>query len=303
MKEKKEKLCLTQDPLEEGKVLTLPCDRLVDHPLRLEYYQQSHLAALTASIQTNGLLEPIWVQPLEDGHYQILNGHYRVRAVRRLRQKTILGHLFLCDPRTALVLFCTSNLLTKSLSPLEEALMMKGLMQQAGFSLAEVGELWGHGKSWVSRRLKLLTGLDPQVKRELSEGRLKPRLAQELARLPQGNDQSRVLALVKRYSLTKDQTAELIDWWQKATKDERSQLENKDGPTGVLPAILTPLTSVYRDQGQYAQELLQHSTSNVDALTVFLGAQQPPFGWWPHRDYQSFRKAVQVLADLAPTRL
>jgi len=65
--------------------------------------------------------------------------------------------------------------------------MMKGLVKEAGFSLTEVGELWGHGKSWVSRRLKLLTGLDPQLKRELSEGQLKPRLAQELARLPPVN--------------------------------------------------------------------------------------------------------------------
>ncbi|MHB1404452.1 MAG: ParB/RepB/Spo0J family partition protein [Desulfitobacteriaceae bacterium] len=94
----KEKVSTAQDPLHEGTVLALPCDKLVDHPLRLEYYHQSHLAALTASIQANGLLEPIWVQPLEDGHYQILNGHYRVRAVRRLRQKTILGQ---SSPETA----------------------------------------------------------------------------------------------------------------------------------------------------------------------------------------------------------
>jgi len=67
----KEKVSTAQDPLHEGTVLALPCDKLGDHPLRLEYYHQSHLAALTASIQANGLLEPIWVQPLEDGNYQI----------------------------------------------------------------------------------------------------------------------------------------------------------------------------------------------------------------------------------------
>ena len=143
----------------------------------LAYYNQTHLGALTASIKANGLLEPILVQPLEDGNYQILNGHYRVRAVRRLRHKTILSHIYPCDRRRALVIFCTFNLVTKSLSALEEAVMMKGLIKEAGFSLAEVGELWGHSKSWVCRRLQLLTGLDPKVRQEMDEGNLRPRLA------------------------------------------------------------------------------------------------------------------------------
>jgi len=237
------------------------------------------------------------VQPLEDGNYQILNGHYRVRAVRRLRHKTILGRVYPCDRRSALVIFCTSNLLTKSLSALEEAMMMHGLIKQADFSLAEVGELWGHSKSWVSRRLKLLTGLDPKVKRELDEGHLKPRLAQELARLPQGNDQARVLALVKRYYLTKDQTAHLIDWWQEATQEKRLQLEEKGG--FPLPPLARTNT-VYVDQGRYTKELLQRSTVSIDQLTVFLGQQKQPFGWWPHSHYQAFLKAVQVLADFVP---
>ena len=202
----------------------------------LAYYNQTHLGALTASIKANGLLEPILVQPLEDGNYQILNGHYRVRAVRRLRHKTILSHIYPCDRRRALVIFCTFNLVTKSLSALEEAVMMKGLIKEAGFSLAEVGELWGHSKSWVCRRLKLLTGLDPKVRQEMDEGNLRPRLAQELARLPQGNERTRVLALVKRHYLTKDQTARLIDWWRNAAEDERLQLEEKYG--FPLPPLL-----------------------------------------------------------------
>jgi len=48
--------------------------------------------------------------------------------------------------------------------------MMQGLIKEGGFSLAEVGKLWGHSKSWVSRRLKLLTALDTSVKRALNEG-------------------------------------------------------------------------------------------------------------------------------------
>jgi ParB/RepB/Spo0J family partition protein len=293
-----EKARMPQDPLQEGTVLALPCHKLVAHPLRLAYYNQTHLDSLTASIKMSGLLEPILVQPLADGNYQILNGHYRVQAVRRLRHKTILGHSYPCDQRRAMIIFCTSNLLTKSLNALEEAMMMQGLLKEAGFSLSEIAELWGHSKSWVSRRLKLLTSLDFSVKREINEGQLRPRLAQELARLPQGNAQTRVLALVKRYYLTKDQTAGLIDWWQEATEAERLQLEEKGG--FPLPPQVRPKTT-YVDQGRYSAELLQRSTSSIDQLTVFLSQQQPPFRWWPHSAYQTWQKAVQVLIDFAPS--
>lgn len=293
----KKKDSSTLDPPHEGTLLALPCHKLVDHPLRLAYYNQTHLAGLTHSIKVSGLLEPILVHPLEDGNYQILNGHYRVRAVRRLRHKTISSHIYPCDRQRALIIFCTSNLLTKNLSALEEAMMMQGLIKEGGFSLSDVGELWGHSKSWVSRRLKLLTCLDPLVKRELDEGRVRPRLAQELARLPQGNDQTRVLTLVKRHYLTKEQTANLIDWWQDATEDERLQLETKGG-FPLPPPVCT--NTMYVEQGRYTAELLKSATLSIDQLTNFLSRQQPPFKWWPHSAYQTFTHSVQLLADLAP---
>lgn len=176
---------------------------------------------------------------------------------------------------------------------------MQGLIKEGGFSLSEVGELWGHSKSWVSRRLKLLTGLDPAVKQELDEGKVKPRLAQELCRLPQGNDQKRVLALVKQHYLTKDQTANLIDWWQEATEDERVQLEKKGG-FPLPPPVCTK--TLYVDQGRYTAELLKRCTLSIDQLTGFLSKQQPPFKWWPYSAYQTFMQAVQGLADLVPLK-
>ena len=59
---------------------------------------------------------------------------------------------------------------------------------------------------------------------------------------------------------------------------------------------------MYVDQGRYSAELLQRSTLSIDQLTVFLTQQQPPFRWWPHSDYQTLMKAVQVLTNFAPSR-
>ena len=71
----------------------------------------------------------------------------------------------------------------------------------------------------------MLTELDPRIKTELEQGRLLPRVAQELSRLPQGNEQERILALVRRHHLNKDDTGALVDWWLAADTAARSEAE------------------------------------------------------------------------------
>lgn len=155
------------------------------------------------------MLEPILVWDGEDGNYTILSGHYRGRAVRHLKQERILCRIAVCDRHRTHVIYCTSNLMTRGLSALEEAHIITGLIAQEGYTQEEAARLWGRSTSWVSRRIKLLTDLDPRIKTELEQGRLFPRLAQELSRLPQGNEQERVLKLMRRHHLNKEETAAL----------------------------------------------------------------------------------------------
>jgi len=281
-----------------GQVLALPCHKLVDNPLRMAYYSQTHLTGLTASIKENGLLEPIGVHPKEDGQYCIISGHYRVRAVRRLKQPQILCRICHFDRRTAMVVYCTQSLLTRAPSAIEEAYMMAALIKE-GFSMSKVGALWGKSKSWVSRRIKLLNDLDPQLKEELGQGHLRPRLAQELARLPRGNEQARVLALIRRYHLNKRDTAQLVDWWLSATETERYRLEEAGGyplPDPGEKTIASP------SPGTYTADSLKRCTLIIDDLTVFLTRAPRPFSWWPRAQYLSFLAAVDTLSEFCPEK-
>lgn len=180
----------------------MPCDKLSDNPLRLSYYNQAHLSGLTSSIGRTGLLEPVLVWEREQGQYVILSGHYRVRAVRRLKKDRIDCRILKCDRQTTHVVYCASNLLTRGLSAIEESHILSELVAKEGLTMEEAGQLFGHGKSWVFRRIKLLHVLDPKLKARLGQGILNPRVAQELTRLPQGNEQRKVFSLVRRYHLS-----------------------------------------------------------------------------------------------------
>ncbi len=279
----------TGDLKNTTQILYLPCHKLLDHRLHFNFYLQSHLEELVSSIKEAGLLEPIVVSPTKEA-YIILSGHYRIRAVRRLKWKQVLCRVVECDDRLAAIIYCTSNLLTRGLSAMEEAYMFSRLISEENFSMAEIGKLWGRSKSWVSRRLSLLTHLDGKMKKELAQGFLPPRVAQELARLPQGNEQTRVLKLIRRENLSKDTAAELVSWWLKAGENERKLVEQK--------GFLNNTAEIYG-----ADYLAKHVTKQLkdctlrltDLVSIVNGQKTIP--WWPHKTYQSFKTMTLELED------
>lgn len=270
-----------EDSINSGEILYLPCHKLIDHPLHFDFYQQSHLEGLVVSIKEAGLLEPIIVCPYNDS-YRILSGHYRIRAVRRLKWKQVLCRVVECDNRLSATIYCTSNLLTRYLSAIEEAYIISGLISEENFTMTEIGKLWGKSKSWVSRRLSLLTHLDPKMKKEMEKGFLNPRVAQELARLPQGNDQERVLAIIKREHMGKDAAAELVSWWLSAGEDARKLLEEK---------------SHLKESGKIygcdflKRNLAKHLSDCISLLTrlVSMVKEEKDINFWPMDKYHSFK--------------
>ena len=84
----------------------LPCGRISDHPLRLDFYSQLRLKELEQSISLNGLLEPLIVYEVTKGRFVILSGHYRIRAMRRLKEKHVLCRIICCDKNSSRYLLC-----------------------------------------------------------------------------------------------------------------------------------------------------------------------------------------------------
>jgi len=283
----------TEDLINSGEILYLPCNKLKDHPLHFEFYTQSHLEGLVCSIREAGLLEPIVVCPLDDDNYRILSGHYRIRAVRRLKWKKVLCRVVKCDSRLSCVIYCTSNLLTRGLSAMEEAYMISRLVSQEKFTLAEIGKMWGKSKSWVSRRLGLLTHLDAKLKKEMGMGYLSPRIAQELMRLPQGNDQERVLRIIRKGYMNKDEAAQLVTWWLNANETERRVVE-ENGFSPVNIGDSNKVKTVAANLSKCAGILEQ---------LIHIVKRQRVIEWWPMDEYSSFRDVSEQLDKLLTEQL
>ena len=93
-------------------VIEIKLDDLISFQLRLsQSYQGKRLEQLASSIESDGLLDPIIVRPADDGKYEILCGHNRVNAMRKLGRDAIPAKVMeaLSDDE-AIAIFYDSNL-------------------------------------------------------------------------------------------------------------------------------------------------------------------------------------------------
>ncbi|MBF8376341.1 ParB/RepB/Spo0J family partition protein [Alicyclobacillus mali] len=79
------------------------------------------LQALASDMQENGLIHPIVIRAIGDGRYEILSGHQRVRAARRLGWSDIEANVVEVDDNRAARMLISANIKTRTLSPMELA--------------------------------------------------------------------------------------------------------------------------------------------------------------------------------------
>ena len=280
-----------------NQIIYLPCGKLKDHPLRNEFYSQSHLEELAFSIHETGLLDPLVVCPIEGGNYRIICGHYRIRAVRRLGIKEVQCRVINCDERLSLITYCTSNILNRSMNVIEEASVISKLISDGKFKTIDIARLFGKSKSWISRRQGLLKKLNPKLRKEVEDGFLSSRVAQELARLPRGNDQETLLEIIRRNQFNKDDTASLVTWCINSLSSNQpvdiSRLLNTSS------AILKTIKS--KNQIRSAQDELLKCILIIDQLIIAV-QKDKTLNWWPADIYLSFKKITDFLSKILDER-
>lgn len=167
----------------EAEIRTLGVDSL--RPNRYQPrrdFDDAELAELAASIEKQGMVQPIVVTPEDDGAFLIVAGERRWRAAQRagLEQVPVVVRQ-VDDERELLELALVENLQRSDLNPVEEAEAYRALGDRFGLSQQEIATQVGKGRSTVANALRLLdlpeAVLDLLRSGELSAGHARPLLA------------------------------------------------------------------------------------------------------------------------------
>lgn len=119
-------------------------------------FKREELEELSASIQKDGLLQPILVRPLEDGTYQIIAGERRWQASKMAGLRQVPIRVKEASDDKALELALIENIQRSDLNPIEEAYGYRRMMERLNMTQAEVAQAMSKGRSTVANALRLL---------------------------------------------------------------------------------------------------------------------------------------------------
>lgn len=152
---------------------------------RKEFDEQA-LSELAESISQHGLLQPLLVRPLTLGGYQIVAGERRYRASRMAGLTEVPVIIRELSDTETMEIALIENLQREDLTPVEEALGYKTLIDEHNFSQDEVAKSVGKSRPAITNSLRLLK-LPESVMEYLREGKISAGHARALLTLDDEN--------------------------------------------------------------------------------------------------------------------
>ena len=164
------------------------------HPFKVQ--DDEDMEQLTQSIQSQGVLTPLVVRPLDNSEYEVISGHRRLHACKKAGIQTVPALVYAIDRDAAAIALVDSNLHRERILPSEKAFAYKLKMDalskqgkrtdltsdQVGPKLTAATLSSEDSASQVKRYIRL-TNLIPGILEKVDEGRISLTPAVELSYL------------------------------------------------------------------------------------------------------------------------
>jgi len=182
---------------------------------------------LANSIQECGqLVECVAAGDPEDARLVLIDGYRRVAALRRLGRDTALVQCWSCPVGQALTQVLARSG-SRSFTPIEEAMLLRELIDAHGLKLREAAQQCARDVSWVQRRLMLLSALPEALLQAVRSGRVSSWAATRIfAPLARANSDhaNRLLASLDAHRLTTRELRTWFDHYQGAQREQRERM-------------------------------------------------------------------------------
>jgi ParB family chromosome partitioning protein len=138
----------------------------------------------SAVIKEYGLLIPPVVGNFGNGSRIVLSGECEILALKGMGVKNVDVVTIPISEEEAPKISLLITTLKKSPNAISEGLMLNELLKGGKYNQYQMGKLLGKSKSWISKRISLVTRLKTSVCDLVTKKQLCPHSAQEISRLP-----------------------------------------------------------------------------------------------------------------------
>ena len=161
----------------KGKSLDIPAERQVPiseirpnprQPRR--YFNEAKIAELSESIRNQGILQPLVVRKIPQG-YELILGERRFRAAQRAQLERVPVIVKEVSDAESLEMALVENIQREELTPIEEALAYRQLMEEFHLTQEQVALRVGKSRPVVTNLLRVLN-LPEEIKESVDKGTL-----------------------------------------------------------------------------------------------------------------------------------
>lgn len=204
-------------------------------------FGEAELADLAQSLREHGLVQPVVVRPAPGlkGRYEIIAGERRWRAAQLAGLGEIPIILRDVDDRVALEIAIVENVQRSDLNPIEEALGYQRLIDDHGYTQADLGQVIGKSRSHVANTLRLLK-LPSDIRDMLVDGALSAGHARTLVTVA---DPAGLARKIVAGGLSVRQ-AEALAQKPQVREKAKNPVPEKDADTLALERLLSDVTGL-----------------------------------------------------------
>lgn len=209
-KQESQPVSASQQPVEPEIVVKetdeLPLEMITPNPDQPRTnFKQEEIEELAASIEKDGLLQPIVVRPVGENSYQIIAGERRWQACRYLKLETVPVRIKEADEDKALELALIENIQRSDLNPIEEAYGYRRLMERMNLTQSEVAQVVSKGRSTIANALRLLE-LPEEAQQLLFEEKITAGHARAILSVPTSEGRQKLTAKLMEEKLSVRET-------------------------------------------------------------------------------------------------
>ena len=110
------------------------------------HFEEEALGELSESIKVHGIIQPITVRKLEEGHFQLISGERRLQAAKLAGLTTVPSYIRIADDQQMLEMALIENIQRENLNAIEIALSYQRLISECQLKQEQLGDRVGKKK-------------------------------------------------------------------------------------------------------------------------------------------------------------
>lgn len=193
-----------------GAIAEIELDKISANPFQpRSEFDDMALRELAASIQAQGVIQPVTVRKVDVDKYQLISGERRLRASRLAGLATIPVFIRIANDEQMLEMALIENIHRENLNAIEVAISYQRLIEECSLTQEQLSEKVGKNRSTITNFLRLLK-LPPEVQIALRDGHISMGHARALVNIESDVNQLTILQKIIDNELNVRQTEAIV---------------------------------------------------------------------------------------------